>query len=192
MRLRRMKGSITFRLLKLIGIRCSESEYGDVSVLAALGKFYRKVRNTFLMKYFFNIAILAPFNSKKIRPAILRRMGCKVGKGVFIGDHVIVDKNFPVLITIEDNAYITGRTYLLCHKRDISEYHKGTNLYDLPYKKGAIKIGKGCSTGTNTLILPGVTIGEGAVIGAGSLVTKDIPAWTLAVGRPAKVVKEFK
>lgn len=187
-----MKGSITFRLLKLIGIRCSESEYGDVSVLAALGKFYRKVRNTFLMKYFFNIAILAPFNSKKIRPAILRRMGCKVGKGVFIGDNVIVDKNFPELITIEDNAYITGGTYLLCHKRDLSEYHKGINLHDLPYKKGAIKIGRGCSTGTNTIILPGVTIGEGAVIGAGSLVTKDIPAWTLAVGRPAKVVKEFK
>ena len=86
-----MKESITFRLLKFIGIRCSESEYGNVSVWKALGKFYRKIRNTFLMKYCFNIAILAPFNSKKIRPAILRRMGCKVGKGVFIGDNVIVD-----------------------------------------------------------------------------------------------------
>lgn len=39
--------------------------------------------------------------------------------------------------------------------------------------------------------MPGVTIGEGAVIGAGSLVTKDIPAWTIAVGRPAKVVKQI-
>ena len=185
-------GSITFRLLKAIGLRVSESEYGDVSVWAAIGKFYRKVRNTFLMKYCFNIAILAPFNSKKIRPAILRRMGCKVGKGVFIGDNVIVDKNFPELITIGENSYITGGTYILCHKRDISEYHKGTNLFDLPYKKAPVTIGKGCSTGTNTLILPGVTIGDGAVIGAGSLVTKDIPAWTLAVGRPAKVIKEFK
>lgn len=184
-------GSITFRLLKAIGLRVSESEYGDVSVWVAIGKFYRKVRNTFLMKYCFNIAILAPFNSKKIRPTILRRMGCKVGKGVFIGDNVIVDKNFPELITIGDNSYITGGTYILCHKRDISEYHKGINLFDLPYKKAPVTIGKGCSTGTNTLILPGVTIGDGAVIGAGSLVTKDIPAWTLAVGRPAKVIKEF-
>ena len=119
-------------------------------------------------------------------------MGCKVGKGVFIGDNVIVDKNFPELITIGDNTYITGGTCLLCHKRDITDYHIGANLFDLPYKKGPITIGKGCSTGTNTLILPGVTIGDGAVIGAGSLVTKDIPAWTLAVGRPAKVIKEFK
>ena len=39
--------------------------------------------------------------------------------------------------------------------------------------------------------MPGVTIGEGAVIGAGTLVTKDIPAWTIAIGRPAKVIKEI-
>ena len=39
--------------------------------------------------------------------------------------------------------------------------------------------------------MPGVTIGEGAVVGAGSLVTQDIPAWTIAVGRPAKVVKQI-
>ncbi len=185
------KQSKTFQFLKFIGLRISESEYGNVSVNLALNKFYKKVRNTFLMKYCFNIAILAPFNSKKVRPMILRKMGCKVGKGVFIGDNVSVDKNFPELITIGDNSYITGGTTLLCHKRDISKYKKGIKLFDLPYKKAPINIGPGCSTGTNTLILPGVTIGEGAVIGAGSLVTKDIPAWTLAVGRPAKVVKEF-
>jgi acetyltransferase-like isoleucine patch superfamily enzyme len=185
------KQSLTYRLLKLIGLRISESEYGNVSIGSAFNKFYKKVRNTFLMKYCFNIALLAPFNSKKIRPLILRRMGCKVGKGVFIGDNVSIDKNFPELITIGDNSYITGGTTLLCHKRDISNYRKGVKLYDLPYKKAPIVIGEGCSTGTNTLILPGVTIGDGAVIGAGSLVTKDIPAWTLAVGRPAKVIKEF-
>ena len=39
------------------------------------------------------------------------------------------------------------------------------------------------------MIMPGVTIGEGAIVGAGSLVTKDIPAWTIAMGRPAKVIK---
>ena len=39
--------------------------------------------------------------------------------------------------------------------------------------------------------MPGVTIGDGAIVGAGSLVTKDIPAWTIAIGRPAKVVKQI-
>ena len=42
------------------------------------------------------------------------------------------------------------------------------------------------------MVLPGVTIGEGAIVGAGSMVTKDIPAWTIATGRPAKVVKEIR
>ena len=46
--------------------------------------------------------------------------------------------------------------------------------------------------GANVIILKGVTIGEGAVIGAGSVVTKDIPAWGVAVGNPAKVVKYLK
>lgn len=185
------KQSLTYRILKLVGLRYSENEYGNVSLWFAIKKVYKKIRNTFLMKYCFNIAILTPINTRKVRPAILRWMGCKVGKGVFVGDNVVIDKNFPELITIGDNSYITGGTVLLCHKRDIGNYKRGTRLFDLPYKKAPIIIGAGCSTGTNTLILPGVTIGDGAVIGAGSLVTKDIPAWTLAVGRPAKVVKEF-
>lgn len=45
--------------------------------------------------------------------------------------------------------------------------------------------------GMESLIMPGVTIGDGAIVGAYSLVTKDIPAWTIATGRPAKVVKEI-
>ena len=44
----------------------------------------------------------------------------------------------------------------------------------------------------NVIILKGVTIGEGAVVGAGSVVTKDVPAWTVVAGNPAKVVKELK
>lgn len=40
-----------------------------------------------------------------------------------------------------------------------------------------------------SFVMPGVTVGEGAIVYAGSMVTKDIPAWTVAVGRPAKVVR---
>lgn len=55
-----------------------------------------------------------------------------------------------------------------------------------------IKICNDAWIGMNVIILKGVTIGEGAVIGAGSVVTKDIPAWCVAVGNPAKVVKYLK
>ena len=44
----------------------------------------------------------------------------------------------------------------------------------------------------NVIILKGVTIGEGAIIGAGSVVTHDIPAWTIAAGNPAKVIKKIE
>ena len=42
-----------------------------------------------------------------------------------------------------------------------------------------------------SIIVPGVTIGEGAIVGARSVVTKDVPAWTIAAGSPAKVIKEI-
>ena len=54
---------------------------------------------------------------------------------------------------------------------------------------GKIHLKRGCCIGMGTQIMPGVTIGEGSIVGVGSLVTNDIPDWCIAVGRPAKVVK---
>jgi hypothetical protein len=80
---------------------------------------------------------------------------------------------------------------LLCHQRDLSNYCVGDDYAKLGYKLGIIHMKKGSLVGMESFIMPGVTIGEGAIVGAGSLVTKDIPAWTIAAGRPAKVVKEI-
>ncbi|MBM6759079.1 acyltransferase [Bacteroides mediterraneensis] len=55
-----------------------------------------------------------------------------------------------------------------------------------------IKICDDAWIGMNCIILKGVTIGEGAIVGAGSVVTKDVPAWTVAGGNPAKVIKTLK
>ena len=57
-------------------------------------------------------------------------------------------------------------------------------------KKGKVIIEKDAFIGLNSVVLPGVKIGEGAVIGANSLVNKDIPSWTIAVGSPARVIKK--
>jgi acetyltransferase-like isoleucine patch superfamily enzyme len=56
----------------------------------------------------------------------------------------------------------------------------------LGYIVKPIVLKKGCLIGMESFVMPGVTVGEGAIVGAGSLVTKDIPAWTVAAGRPAK------
>ena len=55
-----------------------------------------------------------------------------------------------------------------------------------------VTIGNDCWFGANVVICPGVTIGEGAVVGANSTVTKDVPPYTIVVGNPAKVIKEIE
>ena len=121
----------------------------------------------------------------------MRRMGCKVGKGCFIGDNVRIDTGHADMITLEDNVSIAGGTRLLCHQRDFSDYYVGHDYMKLGYSVRPIVLKKGCLIGMESFVMPGVTIGEGAIVGAGSMVTKDIPAWTIATGRPAKVVKEI-
>lgn len=187
---RKTKLSPTFRFLRLIGLNYSEEEYGQVSLFKVTRQFFSSIWHRFLLNMM-NWAILEPINPRMYRPFILRRLGCKVGKDVFIGEHVIIDLNHADLITIEDHAHITACTTLLCHKKDLSNYHKGDDYAKVKYMFAPIHIGKCCSTGTGSIIMPGVTIGEGSIIGAGSLVTKDIPAWTIAAGRPAKVIKEI-
>ena len=85
----------------------------------------------------------------------------------------------------------TGVT-LLCHIRDMKNYHLGMKVTEQPMKYGDIHLGKGCYIGINATILPGVHIGEGSVIGSCALVTKDIPAWTIAAGVPAKVIRSVR
>lgn len=133
--------------------------------------------------------LLSPLNYRFIRPKLWRLVGAEVGKNVFIGYEVWMDFNNASLIRIEDNVHIANRCLLLCHQRDLSNYYIGTDYGTLGYKKAPIILKKGCLVSMSSIILPGVTIGEGAIVGAGSLVTKDVPPWTIATGRPAKVVR---
>lgn len=181
--------SLTFRLLRKIGLNYPEQEYGQVSFTQVINRSMKTWRDSFLLKHLMNSALLSPISPRMLRPWVLRRIGCHVGKDVFIGAEVYIDSGHSDLIYIEDHVHLTAKTVLLCHKKDLSNYCVGDDYAKLPYKTGAIHLKKGCSTGTGTLIMPGVTIGEGAIVGAGSLVTKDVPAWCIATGRPAKVVK---
>jgi acetyltransferase-like isoleucine patch superfamily enzyme len=61
---------------------------------------------------------------------------------------------------------------------------------DFPDYSKSVTIGNDCWIGGNTVILPGVTIGHGVVIGASSMVNKDIPDYSIAVGSPARVIKQ--
>ena len=186
------KLSYTYRFLRCLGFNYPKEEYGHISFWDVICRVCKTYRDGFLLKYVMNSWLLSPLLPRKIRPWILRKIGCHVGKDVFVGSPVWIDAGHADLIYIGDRTHITAKTVLLCHKKDLSNYYRGDDYASLPYIKGEIHIGKGCSTGTGTMIMPGVTIGDGAIIGAYSLVTKDIPAWTIAIGRPAKVVKTIK
>lgn len=184
------KLSLTFRMLRALGFNYSEEEYGDVSLWKVSGKFFGNIRLKFL-EGMLDWSILEPIEPRKLRPFILRRMGCKVGKGCFIGDYVRIDTSHTDMITVEDNVSIASGSRLLCHQRDFSDFCVGDDYMKLGYVVKPIVLKKGCLVGMESFVMPGVTIGEGAIVGAGSLVTKDIPAWTIAAGRPAKVLKEI-
>lgn len=183
------KLSTTFKILRALGFNYSEKEYGQVSLWRVIWQFSHNVnqkRRSNMMDW----AILEPIAPRKLRPHLMRRMGCKVGKGCFIGDHVRIDQGHADMITLEDSVSVASGTRLLCHQRDFTHYFVGSDYMQLGYKIKPIVLKKGCLVGMESFVMPGVTIGEGAIVGAGSLVTKDIPAWTIASGRPAKVYKE--
>ena len=86
-------------------------------------------------------------------------------------------------IELGDNVQLAPGVQIISANHDHNDYDKV-----LPSKP--VKIGSNSWVGSNAVILPGVEIGENVTIGAGSIVTKDIPANTVAVGNPCKVIKK--
>lgn len=113
------------------------------------------------------------------------------GKNVYFGDGVYANFN---LVLVDDaeihvgNYVMMGPNVVICAAtHPISpEIRKKTAQYNLP-----VRIEDNVWLGANCIILPGVTIGENSVIGAGSIVTKDIPANVVAVGSPCRVLREI-
>lgn len=184
--------STTFKILEKAGMKFSEDEYGRISAWGAFKRALRNFRNSILLKYCMYSVLLSPLNYRLLRPKLWRWMGCKVGKNVFIGYEVWMDIGNTSLIEIEDGVHITNRCLILCHQRDAKNYFRGDDSSKLAYRKEKIVLKRGCMLGMGTIVLPGVTVGEGSLVAAGSVVTRDIPAWTVAGGNPARPIREIK
>ena len=92
-------------------------------------------------------------------------------------------------IEIADEAIISIRCSLITH---LNIHKSPLRMMGYEPRHAPIKIGRGAVIFTNSTILMGVTIGEGAMVAAGSVVTTDVPPWTLVGGVPAKVLKSLK
>ena len=183
--------TLTFRILRSLHVMTNEEEHGNISFFGAMSHAFTTMFKLMALKYCYSSFFLEPLNFKFIRAKLWRKMGCKVGKGVLIGHSVALDYGNTELITVEDKVVITNCCILLCHRRDMKGYKRGDDAYDLPYIHAPIVLKKGCQIGMGSIIMPGVTVGEGAIVGARAVVTRDVPAWTIAVGSPAKVIKEL-
>lgn len=125
------------------------------------------------------------------RPKYWVKCGVKSNGRFRVGYGVYFDAINAKNITIEDGVWIASECLLLCHRRELRGYKIGDDYNNLPYKIEHIYLKKGCCVGMRSIIMPGVTIGEGSIIAAGSIVTKDIPPYCIAVGSPAKPIKFF-
>lgn len=108
--------------------------------------------------------------------------GLIIGKGSIIGDNAILDAREGIEIGT-DVCFASGvRIWTLQH--DYRDPYFACN----PEHYGPVKIGNRAWIGPHTIILRNVTIGEGAVVAAGAVVTKDVPPYTLVAGVPAKII----
>lgn len=111
-----------------------------------------------------------------------------VGSNTYIGENNNI-RISDAGIAIGNNCMISQMVSLISTNHLIEGAEKLTLTNGLDYSKCGIEIGTDVWIGCNVVVLPGVKIGNGAVIGAGSVVTADIPEYSIAVGSPAKVIK---
>lgn len=131
-----------------------------------------------------------PIGYKK-RIWLLRRCNYEIGKDVFIGEDLIIVDDYED----EENRLFIGDGVAISPRVTIVLYAvpNWSKLKDIVgYKKGAIIIEKDAWIGTGAVILPQVTIGEGAIIGANSLVHRDVPSFTVVGGVPAKYITKVE
>jgi galactoside O-acetyltransferase len=133
----------------------------------------------FLKRFF---GMYAP--SKSIRISMYRKAGVRIGDVAEFGSNIWMDIIFKNLIFIGDNVILAGYDFILSHSFLMS------GIEEEGFRPVEIK--NGARIGLHCIILPGVTIGENSVIGAGALVASDIPPNCLAVGIPAKPIRFFK
>jgi len=130
--------------------------------------------------------------------------GCEIGDNTKVGTFVEIQKNAKIGknckisthtficegVTVEDNVFIGHNVTFINDKYPRSTNEDGELQTEADWRVVPTLIKKGASIGSSATILCGVTIGENAIVGAGSVVTKDVPPSTTVAGVPAKIIKK--
>ncbi|KHF41256.1 acyltransferase [Halalkalibacter okhensis] len=157
-----------------------KTERYEVKEANSLWQIYKTVPFWKVMKNFIVIQIARYTPWIGVKNWLYRTfLRMKVGDETAVALMVMMDIMFPERITIGKNSIIGYNTTILAHEYLIKEYRLGN-----------VVIGDEVMIGANTTILPGVTIGDGAVVSAGTLVYRDVPAGAFVGGNPMQVIRE--
>lgn len=122
-----------------------------------------------------------------LRAAMLRWAGYRVGRDVFIGEDLIIidEPDDRGMVCIGDRAAISPRVTLVASSRP----NWSRILPYAPVAHAPVTVEDDAWLGTGVVVLPGVTVGEGAVVGANSLVNRDVAPYTIVAGSPARPIR---
>ena len=180
--------SLMNKLRKLILLPFRKLSYGSFSthsdIIAPMmieGKKNIFLGNHSLIRNYARIEAIKEYRNQKFNPKLV------------IGDNVLIEQGVHLTcateLVIGDNTTISSNVYIsdCSHSYD----QVSVNVLDQPLKTGSVSIGKYCFIGTGAKILPGVTIGDGCIIGANAVVTHSIPGNSVAAGIPARIIKQY-
>lgn len=146
------------------------------------GFAFIRLKNKLLYKYGCH------FSYNKVRVWALRRLGHTVGNNVYFPEDIVITQNFIYnrgTLCIGDRVSIGPRcTLVLVSHPNFSKIRS-----DLVPTKSEIHIGSDVWLGAGVIVMPGITVGDRAIVGAGAIVTKDVPADAVVVGNPARIIK---
>lgn len=145
----------------------------------ALWQLYKTVSFWKVVKNFLVVQLARYTPSFRFKNWLYRTfLGMEVGEKTAVGLMAMMDVMFPELISIGQNSIIGYNTTILAHEYLIEEY-----------RLGRVMIGDGVMIGANSTLLPGITIGDGAVVAACSLVNRDVPAGAFVGGNPIRTIR---
>ena len=147
-----------------------------------------KLRLKFIKSWIYHsLAYSSPLPSWSIK--FQKSRGVKIGKDCHFSPYVLIDLLHPEVITNEDNVTISSNSKIFAHINPTANVFLKNNGYPRTIKPVLIK--KGAVISVGCIIIAGVTIGKNSIVGAGSVVTQDIPDFCVAVGNPARVIKKI-
>lgn len=162
--------------------------------------------------YVFNLLMAALPNSgcQRFKASVLRWAGASVGRGVelfqgmkvqgigeleigdraFVGHEALLMLNEGSSIVIEPEAIVGSRSVIMTGFHPVTP--DGDRILSREGTSSTVRIGRGCSVSTGSLVLPGVTVGEMSIVAAGATVAHDVEPYSMVGGCPAKLIKYLK